>query len=208
MINRQPNYLLSNPGQNDGVIAGVVNGDITYIHPTPANKFASLIPVLIEKLADLVNITDEEMERTYKISPSELIIYDIDEKIEYNDVIKYKDLIKEYSLYGNICEHAFNIIDNNDMGIKRRILNSISLLYKDFKGQLLLENKTNEIADIDIIRMNADKIIDYVKEVLEKRILEDGIKDRLFVEDIDMGLIRIICYSFVECKILEKPKVK
>ncbi|MMZ71399.1 hypothetical protein D1872_347730 [compost metagenome] len=56
--------------------------------------------------------------------------------------------------------------------------------------------------------MNADKIIDYVKEVLEKRILEDGIKDRLFVEDIDMGLIRIICYSFVECKILEKPKVK
>ncbi|KHL97006.1 hypothetical protein QW71_03550 [Paenibacillus sp. IHB B 3415] len=208
MINRQPTYSLTNPGQNDGVIAGVVHGDITYIHPTPANKYASLIPVLIEKLADLVNITDEEMERTYKISPSELITYGIDEKIEYNDVIKYKDLIKEYSLYGNICEHAFNIIDNNDMGVKRRILNSISLHYKDFKGQLLLENKTSEIADIDIIRMNADKIIDYVKEVLEKRILEDGSKDRLFVEDIDMGLIRIICYSFVECKILEKPKVK
>lgn len=170
MINRQPTYSLTNPGQNDGVIAGVVNGDITYIHSTPANKYASLIPTLIEKLADLVNITDEEMERAYKISPSELITYDIDGKIEYNDVIKYKDLIKEYSLYGSICEQAFNIIDNNDMGIKRRILDSISLLYKKFKGQLLLENRTSVLAEIDIIRMNADKIIDYVKETLEKEL--------------------------------------
>ncbi|MEK4209272.1 MULTISPECIES: hypothetical protein [Paenibacillus] len=204
MIDKKRNFTITNTGENNGLMTGDVYGGITYIQPENTVSTFSLIPSLIEKLAELANVDDEDMERSYKLNPIDLMSYTIEEKIKYNDVIKYKELIREYSLYGSICEQAFNIIDNNNVGIKRKVLRSVSVLYRECKGGILLENRASTQPEMDIIRLNADRILDFVKRDLESRITRN---DNLFVEEIDEALMRIICYAFVECKILEKPQV-
>lgn len=116
MIDKKRNFTITNTGENNGLMTGDVYGGITYIQPENTVSTFSLIPSLIEKLAELANVDDEDMERSYKLNPIDLMSYTIEEKIKYNDVIKYKELIREYSLYGSICEQAFNIIDNNNVG--------------------------------------------------------------------------------------------
>ena len=58
---------------------------------------------------------------------------------------------------------------------------------------------------IETIRDNADKIIEKVENILRNRI-EQQVNENLTQEEIDIGLLIIICYAFSECKILDKPK--
>ncbi|MBX4265894.1 portal protein [Clostridium estertheticum] len=215
MLNNKHYNTLSNSGQNSGVVAGVINGHIAVttnvnnlytIPKNNTNKISSLVSGLIEKLAELSCISDEYVEQVYKIYKSDTIIYDIPKKISYNNIIKYKCIIAEYSKYEGICEEAFNIIDNNNIGIKTKILRNINLYYMEYKGQILLQHRDEDIDEIDVIRENADIIIDNVKDRLQLIINEEDMTQNIFQEDINIGLIIIICYAFVKCKILERPR--
>jgi len=206
VIKSRPSNSLSNSGHNNGFMAGEVHGDIIINSTNGTKKLPSLIPQLIEKLAEITDLTDEEIERIYRVNIDDTTAYNINEKISYNNIIKYRSIIDEYSYYGSICDEAFNVIDNNNMGCKRKILRSITLIYKESKGQLLLENGSSGLDEIDIIRKNADRIIDEIKRTLEERIIDDHDGQYICIEDVGVGLIRIICYAFVECKILEKPR--
>lgn len=213
MAKNKPNVSLGNEGENQGVMAGEIHGQVdnsrnyNIILPERENqrKYPSLIPPIVEALAMLTVLPEEEIDKIYRVNKEDLTSYDIPKKILYNNLIIYKDVIDEYSQYGLICEEAFNIVDNSMMGAKGKILRDIRHLYRKFKGQLLREYQSTELEAIDIIRQNADLIIDMIKTELEKRILADG-DINILVEDLEDGLIRILCYSFVECKILEKPR--
>lgn len=202
---RGRNISVENSGDNYGVEAGVINGDVQVsVFNQRKFKFPSLIPSLIEQLAELANISDEDMDKQYKISSEDLQEYRIEDKIEYNRVIKYKEIIDDYSQYGAICENAFNIIDDNDTGMKRKILKNINSMYKKEKGQVLLDNRGKD--SIDIIRENSDAIIENVINSMTEKINNDDNGKNILIEDIEEGLSRIICYAFIECKILEKPR--
>lgn len=153
----------------------------------------------------MTNLSDEEIDRIYKVNEEDLRVYNIPEKITHNQLIKYRYTVEEYSQYGRICEEAFNILDNNNIGIKGKILKDISLLYDECRGDLLLRYRDEDLNLMDIIRKHADEIIEYVKEKLKERIIMDD-NTTILIEDLNIGLIRIICYAFVECKILEKPR--
>ncbi|MDP7979907.1 hypothetical protein [Bacillus multifaciens] len=204
MIENSGDVSLSNSGENRGVMANIVNGNIYNIQ-RERKKIPSLIPRIIEKLAELTNLPDEEIDKMYKVNMEDLTSYDIPKKITHNRLIKYSYIVEEYSQYGRICEEAFNILDNNNIGIKDKILRDITLLYKECRGQLLLRYRDSEMELIDIIRKHADDVIEYVREKLEERIITDD-STNILIEDLNIGLIRIICYAFVECKILEKPR--
>ncbi|NFM93100.1 portal protein, partial [Clostridium botulinum] len=132
---KQQKIALDNSGDNTGTMAGNIEGNV--INNNPQNMFIStaiinrenktkklhsLIPILVEKLSEITNIPEEEMDKLYKIDDDRLKAYKIPDKILYNNIIKYKDIINEYSQYCGICEKAFNIIDNNNIGIKNKIL--------------------------------------------------------------------------------------
>ncbi|MDA1919828.1 portal protein [Bacillus cereus] len=203
-IENSGDLSLSNSGENRGVMANVVYGNIYNIQ-NERKKIPSLIPRIIEKLAELTNLSDEEIDRIYKVNEEDLRVYNIPEKITHNQLIKYRYTVEEYSQYGRICEEAFNILDNNNIGIKGKILKDISLLYDECRGDLLLRYRDEDLNLMDIIRKHADEIIEYVKEKLKERIIMDD-NTTILIEDLNIGLIRIICYAFVECKILEKPR--
>ncbi|ACQ54259.1 portal protein [Clostridium botulinum] len=216
---QQQKITLDNSGDNTGTIAGAIEGNVitnnsqnmsinTVIinSKNKTKKLHSLIPILVEKLSEITNIPEEEMDKLYKIDDDRLKTYKIPDKILYNNIIKYKDIINEYSQYCGICEKAFNIIDNNNIGIKNKILKNINLIYKKEKGQFLLLYKDIESDEMKDIRGISDAIIDKIKDELECRIVQDDNAENILVEDIDIGLTRIICYAFVECKILERPR--
>lgn len=213
MLKSKPNTSVDNKGENQGVMANEIHGHVdnsrTYNVILPERekqrKLPSLIPQIVEALADLTVLPEDEIDKIYKVNIEDLTSYDIPKKITHNNLIQYKDVIEEYSQYGRICEEAFNIVDNSMMGAKGKILRDIRHLYRNFKGQLLRQNQDSKLEEIDIIRKNADLIIDMIKDELEKRILADS-NTNILVEDLEDGLIRILCYSFVECKILEKPR--
>ena len=197
--NSIPCTHIENSGTNLGVMANHI--DTVIVNQSPSNNTNSIIPRLIEALAKYNGLSDEELNREYKIRIEDLREYNIDEKIEYNSVIKYKEIIGEYSQYSSICDEALNVLDNNKIGTKTRLLRSINLLYKEQKGELVRSYHGSDLTEMQIIRRHADDIIDNIKSKLMERVF-----DNTEAEDVNIGLTRIICYSFVECKILEKPK--
>ena len=87
-------------------------------------------------------------------------------------------------------------------GAKDKILKSIKLQYSIIVGELKKENPS--IPKLQLIRDNADNIITKVRDFLRER-LEHGTEE-VTQEDIDYGLIIVICYAFLNCKILENPR--
>ncbi|MFP3471875.1 hypothetical protein R0J90_17665, partial [Micrococcus sp. SIMBA_144] len=87
----------------------------------------------VEALAEITVLPEEEIDKVYKVKKEDLTSYDIPKKITHNNLIKYKDVIEEYSQYGRLCEQAFNIVDNSMMGAKGKILRDIRHLYRGFK---------------------------------------------------------------------------
>ena len=198
-----PSTLSVDSDSNFGTVVGENSGSIVNItFDTPRKKtFPSLLTEIIEKLIPISFNDDITLN-----SLPEYKSYNIDQKIEYNKVLKYKPLINEYSIYSPLCDDILNIVDNNNFGTKTRILRFIKTSYLEFKGEFLLQNKDSKLTELEIIQNSADALIDSVKDKLFN-IINDSLENNnsFFLEDIHTALICFVCYCFIECKILEEP---
>ena len=194
---------VENKGVNLGVIAHTINGPVTVNNSM--NRIPSLVTKLVEALAGLLV---SEVDGKYRISSQDLETYGISSKIDYNSVIKYKRIIEEHAVYHPLCDAALNIVDDSNTRAKAKILKNILEIYKRYRDELLLTKTNESVRDIDIIRENADLIIEHVTEVLQERIIAGYCNETFVAEDIHEGLPIIVCYAFIECKILEKPEVE
>ncbi len=190
-------YKLDNSGNNTGLMIGNNTGSINF-SIEKATKISSLIPIVIQSMSDMCS--DDIMENTYNLKP-----FKPDEKIDYNCIFKYKDIIKKYSAYYYKCEKYLNTFDNSHIRSKAKILSWTNLCYMRSKGIIIQENKYTGKKDIDIIKQNSDKLIDMVQNEIYEIIKNSGKIDDMYIEDIDLGITCFICFCFMECKILEKP---
>ena len=191
-------YRIENSGENLGVIVGENVGNIV-LNMTNVKKIPSLISKLVKVLGATCSTEDDISIVTI---PKE---FKTEDKIEYNGVIKYKYIIKEYSSYYFTCEDYLNAYDDSNITGKAKILNCIYLWYLGVKGQVLLENRDSNKSEIDIIKINADRIIDMIKEKIVMVVQESKEIDAIYREDLEIGVACFICYCFMKCKILEKP---
>lgn len=189
---------IKNEASNNGNQIDIVRGDVNIYNYNKA-RIPSLLPKFIEVLAE------KYLENSNSIPnsgiPSE---YKIEDKIVYNNLIKYKFIVEDYGFYYKICTDALDIIDNNNIGGKTKILDSIKEYYKKEKRRLISSN--SEVEDVmEIIRENADNIIDFaIDEVRHK--IENGYNgEKISIEDVHICCPIFICYAFAECKILERP---
>lgn len=190
-------YKIDNSGNNQGVIVGENKGNIE-ISIKNAMRIPSLIPAIVKSLGELCSSDDIE-------STLDLKKFKPDEKIEYNHVIKYKDVIRYFSAYYSICEEYLNVYDDSNIRRKAKILNCVYLWYMKERGTILLENKDSGKEDIDIIRQNSDRIIDMVQDRIFETVKAADEIDSMYIEDMELGVTCFTCYCFMECKILEKP---
>lgn len=191
-------YNIQNSGNNSGVMVGNNYGIIS-INSQNMLKIPSLISSLVKLLGN------ECYEKEYTNNTSSIQDFKPDEKIEYNAVIKYREIIKEYSIYYVTCNNYLNTYDDSHIGGKAKILKCIHTWYLGAKGDVLLEKKESGKKEMDIVRENSDRIIDMVKEHIIRIVHESREIETTYQEEIELGITCFICYCFMECKILEKP---
>jgi len=188
---------IDNSGDNAGVIVAMNTGTINY-QLQNSIKIPSKIATIVKTLGAVCVDEDDPQ-------PLSFAAFKPDEKIQYNCVIKYDQIIREYATYFSQCEDAMNLYDNSNMGSKSRILRCIKNWYLEFKGELLLFFKDDNKQDIEIVRNNADLLIDKVSQKVRDIILQSSNSIELNHEDMDLGITCFVCYCFMKCKILEKP---
>lgn len=120
------------------------------------------------------------------------------DKIEYNSIKRNVALINEYKIYYHKINSLYDELELQGSIKKEKLLASIELIYTEVKGKYVSDS-TNPI---EIIKINADNIIDDVYEVLNEKVSESS----FWEEDIALGIRLIMVDAFMRCKILEEPK--
>ena len=115
------------------------------------------------------------------------------EKIQYNNVVRYKPIIEEYKVYQGKLNKLYEEIEKAGSTRKEFLLLNIKSIYLKEKA---------EFDTIDKIRANADNIIDKTKDTLWK-LVENTDLDR---EVIEVALTILIVDAFLRCNILEEPQ--
>ena len=171
---------------------GIINATLQ-----EAVKIPSLISTIVALLGNICSAEEAPL------NSNDYRSYMPNDKIEYNCVIKYRDIIKQHSAYYSICEQYLNAYDDSNIRGKAKILGCVHGWYMEAKGDILLRNKDSKKAEIDIIRENSDNIIDMVKERIWNAVIDS--QETMLREDMELGIRCFTCFCFMECKILEKP---
>lgn len=101
-------YTIENSGENNGLIVGDNTGTIN-LSIQRAIQIPSLISTVVKSLGEICS-SDEYSECLERFQD-----YRTDEKIEYNGVVKYKNIIQEFSVYYSTCDKHLNIYDDSNI---------------------------------------------------------------------------------------------
>lgn len=152
-------------------------------------------------LADIVNALGKNIT---DLDDDTLLLeeFDIQSKIQYNNVIRFKQIIDDQKIYIGKLNSIYNELDSQASTKKLAIFNKIKSSYNRVKGRYLQNN--DDLDEIEVIRKNADSIIEEVENDLKKLIdKSQNIQEPL--EVIEMALEIVLVDAFIRCKILEKP---
>jgi hypothetical protein len=150
-------------------------------------------------LGDAINalstiVLDEDDLSGHQISP-----YNISDKITYNCVKRNKALIEEYRVYQSKINTLYAELEIQGSFVKENLLRNIKTIYLKIKGKYVGDSPNS----IEIIRTNADNIIEDVEDELLELVENDT---RLRKDDMDFGISIIMVDAFMRCKILEEPQ--
>lgn len=175
------------------------NGDnnlqvvIKEFHANVAN-ISSILAAAMPKVAALV--------QNQPAAESDTVPYEIEEKISYNKINSYKEVLNEYAQYGTQIDAIYDEYDNSSPGFKSTALRYFATKYLLIKEELLSLNSGAPV--LDVVTANADKIM---RDVFEKfrNDLKSAKNLAINLEEIDTCALALTCHAFIQCKILEKP---
>lgn len=131
---------------------------------------------------------------------------EVDEKIEYNNVSIYSEDIIENAGYMELIESLISAIDDEEPGAQRSFLYAISQKYKVARRDLFLSLPQKPVTPeqkLQAIRFASDELISAVSDLIVD--VKTGFQD-FPVELVEWARQLIVCYGFINCKILEPPK--
>lgn len=158
-------------------------------------NISSILATAINDIAEMVSETEDATQDT--------VPFDLEEKIEYNNVRSFRPLLDEYGQFGPQIDDIYDEYDNGRPGFKRTVL-------RYFKTKYLLtlqhyHSQNPNASTIDVVRTHADKILNDVFAEFRDELA--GAKNlSLQMEEIDTCALAVTCHAFFQCKILEKPK--
>ncbi|MHB1105189.1 MAG: ABC-three component system protein [Lutibacter sp.] len=152
-------------------------------------KYPSVLSAIINQVGS--RLLEDEFEEIGKKAPV------TEEKILYNNVITYKPIIEEFSVYQGKLNGIYDEIEKQGSSKKSFLLQNIKTLYLKEKGKFV---------NIEAIRDNADLILENIENEIWK-ILESStnLSPSLPIESIKMGVLIVMVDAFMRCKILEEP---
>ncbi|MBA1196913.1 hypothetical protein G7011_07315 [Pseudomonas plecoglossicida] len=130
---------------------------------------------------------------------------EVDEKIEYNNVSIFSEDIIENAGYMELIESLISDIDDEEPGAQRSFLYAINQKYRVAKKALFLslpERPASPEQKLQAIRLGSDQLILAVSDLIVD--VKNGFQD-FPVELVEWAKQLIVCYGFINCKILEPP---
>lgn len=158
------------------------------------------------KIAKVISQLAKEIIEDIPDEYSAVNFYNIADKIDYNNVIKYKPLIDRYGFFGGMIEGICEKLDVDKPNVKSRIFEYITSLY--LKEKAVVCGKSSQAECLEIIKENADNIIDNINIKLFDLVKNSTDLKGVDVEDIELGITTLIAVAFINCKILEKPSAE
>lgn len=157
-------------------------------------KYPTIIADVINALSSQIEINDED---------DDPLDFNIQQKIDYNKVVKYKSLIQENAVYEGQLSRVYDEFEKQGSFKKNLFLKYIRNKYLSVRGKFEKENSGEKM--IEVVQKNADAIIESVKnEIHTDALSSDNLKSKLEVAKTVMDII--IVDAFMRCKILENPK--
>lgn len=148
-------------------------------------------------LNTLVNILGSKMNEILDL-PEALEAPNTAVKISYNNLKRYKLIIREYAPYQIKLNKIYEEIEKEGSNKKYIILNMIKMIYIRIRG---------EYNDLCEIKENSDAIMDKVIDHIWEKIEDAPNKIEQFdQETIEFSLMIIIVDAFMRCNILEEPQ--
>lgn len=134
--------------------------------------------------------------------PKSIESFDISKKIEFNNVKRYKPIIREYGAYSKKLNVLYVEIEKQGSYKKELLLQNIRSLYLAAQNEVLKEDYS-----IENIQANADNLIEAVEkslwDLIEKK--SEELHENVIYEAINPCLSVILVDAFMRCKILEEP---
>lgn len=168
---------------------------------------------IIQQISHLPSILNPLLEKIIAVyqpqfleSEELLASPEVEEKIIFNSVKIHADEIRENCGYMALIEQVLDDIDDENPNAKKTFLWAVHKKYIACKKELFIEHQidpTNKESVRQIISENADKII---AQVAKSIIATANGNLNFSVELIEAAKELIICYGFINCKILEKPE--
>ncbi|CAH6912961.1 conserved hypothetical protein [Vibrio coralliirubri] len=158
----------------------------------------SLLSPLLQGIIDVYDPFSDTPEEPH-FSP------ETEKKISYNSVLLYAGEIRDNSGLMSLVENVINEIDSQKPKSKDKFLYSIKQKYNNCRTRLLLENQvdlTNQESIHEAISKNADRLI---HNVLAELFSTVKATKSVPVEIVEAAQGLIVCYGFINCKILEAP---
>lgn len=131
------------------------------------------------------------------IESEELNVYNPKLKLNYNSVKTNYSLIQDYKVYQGKINSLYDELERQGSIKKEKLLSNVNQIYAKIKGGYVLDSEN----PLEIIRLNADNILDDVFDELYGQLENSNIYD----EDIIIGVRLILVDAFIRCKILEEP---
>ena len=165
------------------------------------NQSASYGSIINQLLTSLVENFDADFDDG-DTSP----LPDHEDKLDFNNVIHYKEDILDNIIYLSVVEDITDTIDNEKPRTKEKILKAINRLYKTEKRNILIDHDINPSDKENVIKAlnsNADIIFRNINSSLLELSKKDLIK--YDIERVQSSIDLILCYAFINCRILENP---
>ena len=152
-------------------------------------QYPSVLSTLINQIGS--TLLEDEFEDIGKKAPI------IEEKILYNNIITYKPIIEDFSIYQGKLNSIYEEIEKQGSSKKSFLLQNIKSLYLKEKGKY---------DSIEVIRNNADLIFENIENEIWMIIeSSSNLSHSLPIESIKMGILIVMVDAFMRCKILEEP---
>jgi hypothetical protein len=161
-------------------------------------RFSSLINPLLERIIEKYD-PDSEVNNNDELP-------DPDEKLDFNNVRVFSEEIIDCVSFLSLVEEQVDAIDDESPGAKIKFLRAIHQNYKNHRRQLLIRESVaikDKESVISTIRQSSDLLLQQVTD----SILDNARTDlhAFSVEDVRDSANLIVCYGFINCKVLERP---
>ena len=154
-------------------------------------------------LAEVVNILSKSHISKNTSIKSKRPPHEIEEKIKHNNVIKSRYIIDCYKYNVPDLAKAYDVLEKEKTGKKDKIL---AIIKMEYNKELATIVDIVEEDKIKKIREQSDNILENIVKELNKKIIESSNLDA-YNEDVNIAIMLIVADAFIECIVLEKPKV-